>query len=113
VIAVDEFQNTENSFRLQTFRIDSKTTFKILREQIHNFWQFYQDDHNFALYILENNGLLEIRNNEEVEVQGAIDAFLKSRSSLKKAQFLYIPNIKKSIQLINLYKSISWNMYFI
>ncbi len=83
-------------FHLQTFRIDRNTTFKNLRNTIYKFWQFFEDEEFFGLYILENNHLTEIINNEELENQTSINAFLKNRSNLQKAQFFYFHNSKKS-----------------
>jgi len=86
--------DSEYDFDLQTFRIDRKTTFKILKESIHNFWQVSENKDEYSLFMLENNSQYAIRENDEFENNMSINAFLKSRPCTNKAQFLYIHNSK-------------------
>jgi hypothetical protein len=60
-----------------------------------NFWSLSEDINSYKLYILEGNSISLVDDSED---KNTIDAFLKSRSSLQKAQFMII---EKSIKFGN------------
>lgn len=93
VIGSDKTES-ENVFDLQTFKIDNKTSFKILKETIHNFWQLSEKENEYNLFMLEFKSHYEIKNTDENEKDLIIDDFLKSKTSIHKAQFMYIHNSK-------------------
>ena len=82
---------SDEYFSLQTFRIDNATNFKILKQTIHEFWNFQQSEQEYNLYILEDN---EINIIPEYDHDCLVDTFLKIRSSIEKAKFAYINNSK-------------------
>jgi hypothetical protein len=80
----DEARN--ETLLLQTFKIDLKTRFKDLKKGVVNFWEI-QEKEDFELRFIEESGhLSKIQNEEE-----CLDTFLKGKSNLKKAKFIFCP----------------------
>ncbi len=86
---------------MQTFKIDLTTTFVELKRGILSFWDLKEKENDYVLKFIDENGdTSDVRNNEEF-----VDAFIKGKSDMKKAKFIFMPNklskiIKMKIILI-------------
>ena len=91
VIFVDSDSSDElkrPQFYLQTFKIDLATTFYELKKGIINFWDLIERENEFIMKFIDEDGECNIiRNEEEI-----IDTFLKGKSNMKKAKFVFLPN---------------------
>lgn len=92
VICVGDDIKEPEKFNLQTFRIDNKVKFNELRNVIHGLWNFKNDIDNYNLFLIENNSMTIIEENENKQF---IDSYLKTRSNLEKCQFMFINKANK------------------
>lgn len=88
LIDPEKFQEDRKSqCIIQTFRIDLNTNFVSLINSIIKFWDLEGRDSEFEIkYLDPDNELHPIKANDVRNV----DMFLKGRSNLKKARFVYI-----------------------
>lgn len=84
--SVDDCRKVQH--HLQTFKIDLNTTFTELREAILNFWDLKDRENEFSLQFFDKDEeISDIKDNSEL-----IDAFLKGKSNIEKAKFLFVVN---------------------
>lgn len=77
----------KTQFLLQTFKIDLNTTFVELKKGILNFYDLNERENDFILKFIDEDGeTTNVRNDDEI-----VDAFLKGKSNMKKAKFLFMP----------------------
>lgn len=97
VILIDPDKKDKHSidYFLQTFTINLDTTFNKLINSILGFWELNKREDEFSIKFIDQSGdISNVRNNSE-----AVDVFLKGRSNMKKAKFIFVSN-KISINLL-------------
>lgn len=76
--------------KLQTYKIYEKTTFKDIIETINNFWDIKDNVENYTIKFIDEEDDIE-----EIKFEGGILEFLKLRTNIKYAKFIYMNKLGK------------------
>ncbi len=90
----DDSRNPQ--FLFQTFKIDLNTKFFDLQRGVVNFWELSEREEDFELRTIDEAGNChKLTSGEEY-----LDTFLKGKSSMKKAKFIFCPKNLSNFKLI-------------
>ena len=97
VIFINELDSISSkvSLKYQTFRITLNTTFKELKEYCQDIWEIENEKkNNYTLKFFDGDALYTLSANRDTE---KIDLYLKNKSNISKAKFVYVDERQRAL----------------